>query len=105
MPKGTNGGVSLLGLSVSLLGGVVMGLIGVMDLYLEGDACRSLGHWWAAEMVLFSAVSGLAGSLVRLPTPPPLSRPNVLTSGLARLTPRRYDAADPLLAYDRAHTH
>lgn len=43
-----------------------MGLVGVVDLMIENEACRSLGAWWALEVVGFSCLAGLAGSLVRL---------------------------------------
>lgn len=46
-----------------------MGLVAVMDLYIENTACRDQGQWWAFELLLFGAVAGLAGSLVRSPSP------------------------------------
>jgi hypothetical protein len=43
-----------------------MGLVGVLDLYIENTGCGADGNWvWAVEMISFSMVAGLAGSLVR----------------------------------------
>lgn len=39
-----------------------MALVGVVDLMIENPVC---GRYGAVEMVLFSVVAGLAGSLVR----------------------------------------
>lgn len=42
-----------------------MGLVGVIDLYIENTACGTDGgSLWAVEMIVFSMVAGLAGSLV-----------------------------------------
>jgi hypothetical protein len=41
-----------------------MGLVGVVDLWIENPVCGWSG---AGEMVAFSIVAGLAGSLVRPP--------------------------------------
>jgi uncharacterized membrane protein YuzA (DUF378 family) len=53
--------VSYLGLAVSALGGLIMGVVGVLDLMIETPVC---GWYGALEMVGFSIVAGLAGSLV-----------------------------------------
>jgi uncharacterized membrane protein len=65
VPPGTNGAVSVLGVGMSALGGGLVGSIMILDLLLESSGCRVYGHWgWAAEMIVFSILSGLAGSLV-----------------------------------------
>jgi hypothetical protein len=46
-----------------------MGLVGVLDLYIENTGCGADGNWvWAAEMISFSMIAGLAGSLVCPPS-------------------------------------
>lgn len=43
-----------------------MGLTMILDLIIESEAARSaLGSGWVGEMLLFSTLAGLAGSLVR----------------------------------------
>ena len=42
-----------------------MGFVGVIDLYIENTGCGADGgSSWAVEMIVFSMVAGLAGSLV-----------------------------------------
>jgi hypothetical protein len=40
-----------------------MGVVGVVDLVIESPACTG-DMWWGVEMIGFSVVAGLAGSLV-----------------------------------------
>ena len=51
-----------MGLAVSALGGLIMGLVAVVDLWFENPICNLAG---AGEMIAFSITAGLAGSLVR----------------------------------------
>lgn len=64
VPAGTNGGMSLLGTAVSILGGGIVGLVMFFDLLLENPACRDEGYRWALDLILLGLFSGGFGSLV-----------------------------------------
>ncbi|GAA5927080.1 hypothetical protein JCM3775_002441 [Rhodotorula graminis] len=67
-PRGTNGGVSPWGTLVSLLGGLLVGVIAVGSLAAQGQAgaCAMDGaRWaWAGEILLVAGAAGLGGSLL-----------------------------------------
>lgn len=72
-PRGTNGGVSVWGTLVSLLGGILVSALAVISLALQGQAaaCGGRGRygsswWWAMELLLLGGLSGLGGSMVRV---------------------------------------
>lgn len=70
-----------------------MGLVGVIDIYIENTGCGADGgSSWAVEMIVFSMVAGLAGSLV---CHPPTAYSPSLT--IARFPTRSNDATNPLL--------
>lgn len=70
-PRGTNGGVSVWGTLVSLLGGILVSALAVISLALQGQAaaCGGRGRygsswWWAMELLLLGGLSGLGGSMI-----------------------------------------
>ena len=58
VPAGTNGGVTLLGIFVSILGGGIMGLLCVAMDFLSGLPALNV-----ARMIGFASISGMFGSL------------------------------------------
>lgn len=65
VPPGTNGAMSVLGTTVSILGGGFIGLIFVADLLAESSACRASVWDWAPGIIALSLLAGGLGSLVR----------------------------------------
>lgn len=64
MPRGTNGGVTLIGLLVSLLGGLAVGLTYFLTLYYTVDSnilSKSPPQW---PLIVFGALGGLFGSVI-----------------------------------------
>ncbi|KIM31348.1 hypothetical protein M408DRAFT_15135 [Serendipita vermifera MAFF 305830] len=64
VPPGTNGAMSLLGTTVSIVGGGVIGLTMGLVLLLENPACRELGVQPFVTLVLLGLLSGGLGSLI-----------------------------------------
>ncbi|TNY18730.1 integral membrane protein DUF92-domain-containing protein [Rhodotorula diobovata] len=63
-PRGTNGGVSPWGTLVSLLGGLLVGLLAVASLAAQRQT-TACGAWgWAVEIVAVAGAAGLGGSLL-----------------------------------------
>lgn len=65
VPPGTNGAMSVLGTTVSILGGGFIGLIFVTDLMVESSACRASVWDWAPGIIAWGLLAGGLGSLVR----------------------------------------
>ena len=64
MPRGTNGGVTLVGLVVSGLGGLVVGLAhyaGILLTSLQSDLSRAPTQLW---VIVLGSLGGLLGSIV-----------------------------------------
>ncbi|GAA6006698.1 hypothetical protein JCM11491_003150 [Sporobolomyces phaffii] len=66
VPRGTNGGITLWGLCVSLLGGVYVGALAVICLVAQGqtEPCNGPASSWVIELVTVASLSGLGGSLL-----------------------------------------
>lgn len=72
-----------------------MGLVGVIDLYIENTGCGADGgSSWAVEMIVFSMTAGLAGSLV---CSVPLHFAITSDMSIARFLIRSNDATNPIL--------
>ncbi|GAA5902366.1 DUF92 domain-containing protein [Sporobolomyces salmoneus] len=64
VPRGTNGGITIWGLFVSLLGGVYVGALAVVCLLVQGQSESCAGMSWMVELVAVAGLSGLGGSLL-----------------------------------------
>ncbi|KAG8899913.1 hypothetical protein FRC00_000683 [Tulasnella sp. 408] len=70
VPPGTNGALSVLGTSASVLGGVVMGLTLALSLLMENPACASPAAGpsgiinLTTQLIAYGAFGGLIGSLI-----------------------------------------
>lgn len=62
-PRGTNGGISPWGTLVSLLGGLLVGVLAVVSLVVQGQA-QACGMGRLVEVVGVAALSGFGGSMV-----------------------------------------
>ncbi|GEM11353.1 enoyl-CoA hydratase/isomerase family protein [Rhodotorula toruloides] len=62
-PRGTNGGISPWGTLVSLLGGLLVGVLAVVSLVAQGQA-GACGLGRLAEVVVVAALSGFGGSMI-----------------------------------------
>ncbi|XP_023321965.1 transmembrane protein 19 [Eurytemora carolleeae] len=64
VPRGTNGGISIPGLLLSFVGGLVIGVaywLGVICTSLGGDLARAPDQW---KIILVGGIGGLLGSII-----------------------------------------
>lgn len=64
VPPGTNGAVTPYGLVSSAVGGMLMGAVFALDLYLENGACSAGSYSWMIDLSWFGLIAGIAGSMV-----------------------------------------